>query len=107
MLPMVEQRTSDRTVCTGCVRFTRLNREETVAAELIDFSEEGLGFISAVELKPGCSLRVQVEHAESTGCKSCACRLARSIGIVEVKWCHPVGDRWNTVYAAGVKYLLL
>lgn len=107
MPPMAEQRTSDRTVCTGCVRFTRLNREETVAAELIDFSEEGLGFISTVELKPGCSLRVQVEHAESAGGESFGSRLARSIGIVEVKWCRPVGDRWYTEYAAGVKYLLL
>jgi hypothetical protein len=107
MLPNAERRISGRTVCSGWIRFARFDEEETVAANLIDFSAEGLGFFSTAELKPGSALRVQVEHVETAGSGLFPCCLVRSLGIAEVKWCRAVGDRWHTVYAAGAKYLLL
>ena len=107
MPAMAERRTSSRTACTGFVQLTRIHREESMTAELTDFSNEGLGFVSAVEYKPGSSLRVQLETVESTGSERFAYRLDRSVGIVEVKWCRPTGNRWDRAYATGVKFLLL
>ncbi|KPJ79154.1 MAG: hypothetical protein AMJ54_00400 [Deltaproteobacteria bacterium SG8_13] len=107
MLPDTERRKSVRAVCSGRIRFSRVDREMTITADLTDFSEEGLGFLSASELKPGSTLMVQVEQIDSAESERPARRLVRSQGIVEVRWCRPVGDRWNTVFATGVKYLLI
>jgi hypothetical protein len=107
MLPNAERRISGRIVCRGSIRFTRFDEEETVTANLIDISEEGLGILTTAELKPGSALRVQVENVESAGSGPFPYCLLKSLGIVEVKWCRAVGDRWHTVYAAGAQYLLL
>ena len=107
MLPNAERRMSGRTVCSGWIRFTRFNGEETTTADLIDLSEQGLGFLSTSELKAGSALRVQVEHVESAGSEPFPCCLVKSLAIAEVKWCCAVGDRWHRRYAAGAQYLLL
>ena len=80
---------------------------DEITADLLDLSEDGLGFLSTAELKLGSSLWVRVEHAEWEGTKRLAKPPVKSLGIVEVKWCRPVGDRWNEKYATGVKYLLI
>ena len=101
-----ERRLSERSSCDGLVRFAVFHRAEDQRAVITDYSREGLGLQSGRELKPGCYLSLRVEIIRSAGSEQVCEVSVRSIGIAEVKWCQPVEDEVQTLFAAGIKFLL-
>ncbi|KPJ75591.1 MAG: hypothetical protein AMJ54_14485 [Deltaproteobacteria bacterium SG8_13] len=106
MLLPPEKRISERCSCGGSIRFGLFNREQTHGACVTDFSEQGLGIQSKLELKRGLYLLIRLDGIRPG--KPDVFRKAnlRSIGIAEVKWCRSVEDGSDTAFAAGIKFLL-
>ena len=101
-----ERRISDRSSCAGLARFAVFNQAEQRRALITDFSREGLGLQSQQELKPGRYLSIRVEITRLPAAEASCEASVPSIGIAEVKWCRPIEDEAQTVFAAGVKFLL-
>ena len=101
----VENRRHQRYRCSGKLIITQFNKNCIRKAELVDFSQEGLGFVSQFDLKPGNHLFMRVE-SEFLKIHTPDCEFkVRSVSVAEVKWCleKPKGD--YPPYVIGVKYV--
>ena len=100
-----ERRTSQRYRCHGQLKYTQLTKGIYRDAELVDYSREGLCFKSNFELKPGnyIFIRVQTESVR-TNRTDCDVK-ARSVSVVEIKWCNEAHDGHDLLYLFGAKYL--
>ena len=101
----VENRRHQRFRCSGRLMYTQFNTDRFRAAELVDFSQEGLGFVSQFYLKPRSHLFIRVDNTSfKIHASDCEFRV-RSVAVAEVKWCREKADRHSPLYVTGVKYL--
>jgi hypothetical protein len=105
-----EQRDGRRFPCRTRVRWSYFNQPESHAAEMLNFSVEGVALEGNQPLVNGSSVVMRLE-ADADECRpdcieSTECPWVRSMVLGQVKWCEP-GPRVDAPasgWKAGVRF---
>jgi len=73
-------------------------------AEELNQSNSGLSLKLNVSLKPGTIAYIRREGCPQNCTNENACENCRTISLVIIKWCNPIGTGESFSYSIGAKY---
>jgi hypothetical protein len=101
----IDHRRSERHGCRYPLFCSHLNSRKVYAARVVDYGERGLSFVSDTPFKCGMTLyfRSDLMGRNREACQSCAGM--RETGLVQVRWCQPIGQEPAESYRIGAEYM--
>jgi hypothetical protein len=107
MDPLQEKRSTTRNSCEGRITLQHTHSQsQQFAADLINYSAQGISFFSNRPLMPGTTIiiRTSVENYRHMS-ENVDCQL-RSMGLATIKWCHEGTRQGRPVHEMGAAYML-
>ena len=105
MRDFVEQRQEQRFVCESPLVCSDIDGSAVYSGRSVNHCERGLSFITHEPLKFGTTLYFRTDIFAQKRFKYSTCRGMRGMGLAQVRWCQPVGNKEPTVYRVGAKYM--
>ena len=105
MRDFIEQRQEQRFVCESPLVCSDIDGSAVYSGRSVNHCERGLSFITHEPLKFGTTLYFRTDTFAQKRFKYSTCRGMRGMGLAQVRWCHPVGNKEPTVYRVGAKYM--
>jgi hypothetical protein len=102
-----ERRKTARFHCEGELTVELpFGRSRKTEARLVDFSDQGLCFLSQKAFKPGTDLMVRISMESYRHLSADADCQPRTMGLVTVKWCQDSIRQGGSVHKIGVMNLV-
>jgi hypothetical protein len=73
-------------------------------AQIVDYSQDGMGVETQHPILPGTSLYVRVDSSPAVKEKTAAPAELRTIALAEVKWCRALGQGRPPRYRIGLRF---
>lgn len=99
-----EKRGSVRHKCEAAIEWSYFNKEVYFDAKLLNFSESGVYFESAHDLKPGAMIFMKMNMGSSSKINFLDHECPRSVSLGEVKWRIDLSGSDQSYYGVGVRY---
>lgn len=107
MAKIQERRQTARFSCDGEITIERpFARSGMTTARLIDFSEQGLCFLSQKAFTPGTDLMVRISMENYRHLSSDADCQPPTMGLVTVKWCEDITRQGLPIHKIGAMNLV-
>lgn len=101
----IEQRRTERFPCKSTIVCYNLNGERVYSARTINHCDSGIGFITQTPLKSGMTIFFRADIHTQKRIADRLCRTMRGTGLVQIRWCHLLGDREPVSYCVGAEYV--
>jgi hypothetical protein len=98
-----EKRRTRRYTAEAPIRCSYFNMLESASAKTINFSQDGMYFISEIGFHPGSAVLIQVKNDSPHQKMPENTEGLRQTTLAEVRWCKHVSEK-PTQYQVGVKY---
>lgn len=102
-----EKRRHLRHKCEAIIEWSYFNKEIFFDAKLLNFSESGVYFETAHDLKPGGTIFLKMKMVPSSKNNSLIHERPRSVSLGEVKWRIDLSGSDQSYYGVGVRYPFL
>jgi hypothetical protein len=99
-----EKRGYVRRNCEGIIRWSYFNSKDYFDAKLLNFSEGGVYIETAYDLKPGCTIFLDMKMVPSSKINSPSHERPRLVSLGEVKWRVDLSGCGQTYCGVGVGY---
>jgi hypothetical protein len=99
-----ERRGHVRHKCEANIECSFFNKEFFLDAKLLNFSQGGVYFETAQNLKPGATISLDMKMIPSSKISSMNHERPRSVSLGEVKWRSDLSASDHSYYGVGVGY---
>lgn len=99
-----ERRSSERLPNRSAISFSIFNRRNSIDAQSLNCSTNGLKFKSTWALRPGTTICIRIKPDQCCSPSNWSLEGLPSVGLAEVKWCRPVEGSRTTIFEVGVRY---
>jgi hypothetical protein len=99
-----EKRSSVRHPYKGGITFCLFNHRNSMEAESVDVSAEGLKFRSNCALKPDTTICIRTIQVRDQHHPHGAGDCLRSLTLAKVKWCRGISGSDSTHYEVGARF---
>ena len=99
-----EKRRQARHNCEAVIRWSLFNQTIFFDATLLNFSESGVYFETAHDLKPGTAIFLDMKMVTPGRINFLEYKQPRLISLGEVKWCVDLSAQANPNFGVGVSY---
>ena len=103
-ITITEKRRHVRHKCEAIVEWSYFNKEIYFDAKLLNFSESGVYFETAHDLKPGGTIFLKMKMVSSSKINSLVHERPRSVSLGEVKWRIDLSGSGKSCYGVGVRF---
>lgn len=104
MMNEKEKRRTNRYMMEAPIRCSYLNMPVGASAKTINFSRDGMYFISEMEFHPGSAVLIQAKNDGTVHPVPENSEGLRHTTIAEVRWCKKGAQQQPFLYQVGVKY---
>lgn len=104
MEEQIEQRRTERFSCESPMVCSSLNGQHVYSARTINHCQSGISFITQTPLASGMTIFFRADIRTQKRIDARLCRTMRGTGLVQIRWCHPRGDRDPVSYCVGAEY---
>ncbi len=102
-----EKRRHVRHSCDAVIKWSLFNKATFFEATLLNFSENGVYFETAHDLKPGTTLFLDMKMVSSDKMHFKDHKCPRMVSLGEVKWCVDLSGEIQPNFGVGVSYPFL
>jgi len=99
-----EKRRSMRHKCQASIEWSYFNKDIYFDAKLLNFSESGVYFETAHDLKPKATIFIKMNTFSPRKIDSLDHECPRSVSLGEVKWRINLSGSDQSCYGVGVRY---
>ena len=104
IITTTERRRHERHKCEAIIEWSYVNIEVFFDAKLLNFSESGVYFETAHDLKPGSTIFLKIKMVPSSKINPLVPERPRSVSLGEVKWRIELSGRDQDHYGVGVGF---
>jgi hypothetical protein len=98
-----EKRQTSRYTIEAPIRCSYFNMHVSAGAKIINFSQDGMHFVSDMEFHPGSAVLIQAKNESPHPKMPENTEGLRQTTLAEIRWCRQVSEK-PTHYQVGVKY---
>ena len=98
-----EKRQTSRYTIEAPILCSYFNMHDSARAKIINFSQDGMYFVSDMEFHPGSAVLIKAKNDSPHQKMPENTEGLRQTTLAEVRWCRPASEK-PTHYQVGVKY---